>query len=52
VKLLVFKTIKEATSAEITVKRSKFIANISPCKNHVKKSSDIKQISFYTRGPN
>lgn len=42
---MVYKTIKEATSAEISVKRSRFIANISPCQTQKEAEDFIKQIS-------
>jgi len=42
---LVYKTIKEAISAEISVKRSRFIANISPCSSQTEAEDFIKKIS-------
>jgi len=45
VKKLVYKTIKEAISAEISVKRSRFIANISPCSSQTEAEDFIKKIS-------
>lgn len=44
-KKLVYKTIKKATSAEISVKRSRFIANISPCNNKQEAEEFINKIS-------
>lgn len=42
---MVYKTIKKATSAEISVKRSRFIANISPCNNKQEAEEFINKIS-------
>ena len=42
---MVYKTIKEALSTEISVKRSRFIANISPCSNQKEAEAFIKKIS-------
>lgn len=42
---LVYKTIKEAISTEISVKRSRFIANISPCNTQKEAEDFIKKIS-------
>ena len=44
-KKLVYKTIKQAISAEISVKRSRFIANISPCSSQKEAEDFIKKIS-------
>ena len=44
-KKLVYKKIKKATSAEISVKRSRFIANISPCNNKQEAEEFINKIS-------
>lgn len=41
-----YKTIKDTVSAEITVKRSRFIANISPCSNEQEAMAFIKKISL------
>ncbi len=42
---MVYKTIKEAASAEISVKRSRFIANISPCSTKQEAEEFINKIS-------
>ena len=42
---MVYKTIKEPKSAEISVKRSRFIANIAPCSSKNEAEDFIKEIS-------